>query len=264
MYSRRPTRSGPFAGGFGNLVGGPAPRDVIALLIVVAVTFIMQAFTKGVALSHLLLSENVWRRGFLWQLATYAFIGPASASFWFLISLWMLYMFGRDVYAQVGRRGFWTLLAWGVVGAATVAGLTQLLLGAVLGNAYPFAIMQGANILLVILVCAFATLHKNATIYLMMVLPIRALWFIPLEIALAFISFLGSHDLAGFLGICAAVGITYSMLTPGGLRRISREGWLRLQRLWMQRQLDAARRRSNIRVVPNPPDDSVKKGPWVN
>ena len=264
MYSRRPARSGPFAGGFGNLLGGSAPRDVIALLILAGATFALQAFTKGAALSLLLLSENVWRHGFLWQLATYAFVGPSYPSFWFLISLWMLYMFGRDVFAQVGRRGFWTILAWGIVGGAMVACLVQLLLGRAMGGPFPFAAMQGTNTLLVILVCAFATLHRNATIFLMMVLPIRALWFIPLEIALAFIGFLGSHDLASFLGTCAAIGITYSMLTPGGLRRISRESWLRLQRLWMQRQLDAARRRSNIRVVPNPPDDTVKKGPWVH
>lgn len=251
-------------GGFGNLFGGPAPRDILALLIVVGVTFTLQAFTRGSALADLLLSESVWRRGFLWQLATYAFIGPSAPTFWFLISLWMLYMFGRDVYSQVGRRGFWTLLAWGILGAAMVACLVQLVLGGWIGSLSPFAAMQGTNTLLVILICAFATLHKNATIFLFMVLPIRAFWFIPLEIALAFISFLGSHDLASFLGTCAAVGITYSMLTPGGLRRISREGWLRLQRLWFQRQLRSARKRGNIRAVPNPPDDTVKKGPWVN
>ena len=250
----------------GSFLGrGPLPRDLIGLLVAVSVTFSIQAFTRGTALADLLLSTDVWKRGFLWQLATYAFVGPGSATFWFLISLWMLYMFGRDVFRQVGRRGFWTLLAWGVIGGAMVACVGQLLFGGLISSPIPFAIMQGTNTLLVILVCAFATLNRNATIFLMMILPIRAFWFIPLELALAFISFLGSHDLAGFLGICAAVGITYSMLTPGGMRRLSREGWLRLQKLWMQQQLKSVRRKHNIRPVPNPPDDDkVKKGPWVN
>jgi hypothetical protein len=277
MFSRRPTQRGPFAGGFGaGSPGGrfgapgsrePVPRDLLALLVVAAVTFSLQLFTRGAAFADLLLTPNVWLRWHLWQLATYAFIGPGAAAFWFLISLWMLYMFGRDVHRQVGRRGFWTLLAWSVVGGALIACLVQFTVGRWISSLPPFSTMQGTNMLLVVLVCAFATLYRNATIYLMFVLPIRAVWFIPLEIALAFIGFLASHDLAGFVGICGAIGITYSLLTPGGLRRLSREGWLRLQKLWIEQKLDRARRRHNIRPIPGTggrPTEKVRKGPWVN
>ena len=59
--------------------------------------------------------------------------------------------------------------------------------------------------LLAIFIAAFATLNRNATILLFFVLPIQARWFLWLEVLFAFIAFLGSHDLPGFLGITTAV-----------------------------------------------------------
>ena len=74
--------------------------------------------------------------------------------------------------------------------------------------------MQGQQILAVVLVAAFATLNRDATILLFFVLPMPARWFLWLEIVFGFLGFLGTHDLPGFLGICAAVGITYGALYP--------------------------------------------------
>ena len=40
-------------------------------------------------------------------------------------------------------------------------------------------------------------------------LPIEARWFLGLEILFAFIGFLQTRDLPGFLGLCTAVGVSY-------------------------------------------------------
>ena len=68
-----------------------------------------------------------------------------------------------------------------------------------------------------IVIAAFATLYGNATILLFFVLPIQAKWFLLLEIVFAFMGFLGSGDLGGFLGIVAAVGVVYDILSRGGV-----------------------------------------------
>lgn len=249
------------------------PRDLIILLAVLFVTYSLQFLGAASLLAYLRLTPLAWRLGFAWQLGTYAFIGYGPPSFWFLLELLILFFFGRDVYRRAGRKGFWGLILWGVVGAAVVAALVNVLQWLVTGSvsAYAFGIMQGQRILLAVLVAAFATMNRYATIYLFFILPVQARWFLPIEILLAFIGFLGTGDLAGFLGITAAVGIIYSLITPGGMRRLRREGWLRLQQLWIKLRLGAKRRRRGFRVIPGEGgegrrggDGGSQGGPWVH
>jgi hypothetical protein len=155
-------------------------------------------------------------------------------------------------------------VGWTVVLAAVAAVLAELLFGLLLGwTANPFLIMQGQRMLLAVMIAAFATMNRSATIYLFFVLPVQARWFLALEIAFAFIAFLGTRDLAGFVGIASAVGLTYSFLTPGGLRRVLREGGLRAQKAWIQLQLKQAGRRRR-KAGDRDDDDNVRRGPWVH
>lgn len=258
MYSRRPARWAPTVGGF----GGPVPRDLLVLIGILFGTFALQFFATTAPLIALLrLTDLVWH-GFVWQLATYPFIGWGGPSPWILLELLILYWFGRDVFWQLGRRDFWQLVGWTVVLAAVAAVLAELLFGLLLGwTANSFLIMQGQRMLLAVMIAAFATMNRSATIYLFFVLPVQARWFLALEIAFAFIAFLGTRDLAGFVGIASAVGLTYSFLTPGGLRRVLREGSLRAQKAWIQLQLKQAGRR---RKAGDSDDDNVRRGPWVH
>ena len=146
-----------------------------------------------------------------------------------------------------------------VTGGTVILGLAWL--GAIgLGTRSPFWIMQGSSMLLTILVAAFATLYANATILLMFVIPIRARWFLWLEILFAFLAFLPTKDFAGFVGMCTAVGTTYSILTSGSLRRALREYRLRIERRILEARMRQRRRR--FKVVKK--DDDVHRGPWVN
>lgn len=260
MYTRQTQRVS--FGGFGQ---GPVPRDLLILLGVVFATFSLQFFAATEIVPALLrLTSLIWERGFVWQLATYPFIGYGGPSIWFLLELLILFWFGRDVYAGLGRRHFWRLILTASIAAAVVAVVVNVLAtlaGGLVGPA-PFGLMQGQRMLGAILVAAFATANRRATILLFFVLPIEARWFLGLEILFAFIGFLGSHDLAGFLGICTAVGVTYAYIAYGAGRRGLREVRLRLQRWWIARKLDREKRKRNLRVIPG--DRDRRRGPWVN
>lgn len=258
MNGRQPIRRVRF-GGFGG-AGGGVPNDVIGLLVLVFVTFSAQFFRASAGILSLFrLTPEVWRFGFLWQLVTYPFIGRGNPDLWFVVELFVLYLFARDVFYDLGRRVFWKLLV--VVGAATgiVAVLVVLVERALLG-AYPLSfavLLQGQTTLLTILVAAFATLNRRATIYLFFVLPIEARWFLPLELLFAFMGFLSTHDLAGFLGLCSAVGLTYLWLGPRRVRWQPRQAWLRLQERWMRWRLGRMRKRRGLRLVS--PGDRAEK-----
>lgn len=254
--------------GFGGS-GGPPPRDLIVLLAVLLLTYSLRAFTVTSLLPRLLeLSRNVWRGGFLWQLGTYVFVAAPTGGLFFLIGLLILFWFGRDVYRYLGRKGFWRLLAWAGFGASISAAIVQLLLDTLWPGAavpVPFQLMQGQHILMTILIAAFATVYANATILLFFVLPIQARWFIWLEILFAFMGFLNTKDFAGFIGVCVAVGITWSLLTGRGPRQLMREGRLRIERKLIERKLKRRKDRRGFRVLPGGDDDGrVHRGPWVN
>lgn len=273
----------PFQGrqrvSFGS--GAPPPRDILILLGVVFVTYSMQFFkTTAILLAWLRLTPDVWRFGAVWQAATYPFVGYGGPSIWILLELLILFWFGRDVYWRLGRKNFWKLVLYATIGAAVVGLVIQLVAYFATGRVGPHTLelMQGQRMLITVLIASFATLFGNATILLFFVLPIQARWFIPIEIAIAFIAFLGTKDLAGFLGICTGVGIAWVLLSgPAGvhgLRRRGRELWLRFQQRWMRRRLDRLqrqrqerRRKSGFKVVSSQDDDEddgMPRGPWVN
>ncbi|HBL26612.1 MAG TPA: hypothetical protein DD490_07245 [Acidobacteria bacterium] len=266
MYPRRTTTTS--FGGFGGLTG-PIPRDLLILFSVLFATFAMQYFEASQRLIDLLrLTPAVWQIGFVWQIATYPFIGYGGGIF-FLISLIFLYLFARDAFLGLGRRHFWRLVLAAAVGSALVALLTDALLGlAGWGAPVPFSLMQGQLLLWAVFVAAFATANRNATIYLI-VLPIEARWFLALEILIAFIGFLQSRDFAGFLGICTAVWIGSAYVRTGGKGIGLRELRLRLERRWIQWKLDRLRRKRGFQVIPGEGgrgggNGEVRKGPWVH
>ncbi len=264
---------GPYArrmsfGGF----SGPHARDLLALVVVLFVTFSFQ-FLPGLAVLPQLmrLSPAVWEQAFVWQLVTYPAAGHGGPSIWFLLELLIFYMFAGDVRWALGRRRFWNLLWMTAAAAALAACGVQLLAGAAGagegGTPGAFVLMQGQRMLLAIAIAGFAVMRRDATIMLFLVLPIRARWFLWIEIAFAWIGFLATGDLAGFVGICTAVAAVFVLLRPGRARTLLRERRLWLERWLVRRKLSRNRRR--FRVVPGGrkpggDDDRVRRGPWVN
>jgi hypothetical protein len=252
-------------------LSGPPPRDVLILVGVLLVTFVLRFFESTRIVPLLLqLNPQVWQRGFVWELATYPFVGYGVPGLGFLIELFILYIFGKDVFFGLYRRHFWRLILWAGIGSALVAVAVHALLTVTGAMAIPdpFTIMQGQRILLAIFIAAFATAHRDATVYLFFFLQIPAKWMFLVEFLFALMAFLGSRDLPGFLGICAAMGLTYLYVRASGSMRggtrTFREMRLRMEKWWIQRKLDRARRKRGFKVIPGQGGPNVRKGPWVN
>jgi len=256
----RPQQQGGMA--FGGFAGSglPAPKDLIAILIVLFVTFSLQFFEGAAVIPALLRLTPAVFRGFLWQIVTYPAIGWGASGLWFLLELLILFWFGRDVFWRLGRQRFWMLMARTTVGAALVAVVVQLVQGMAGVGASGFAafqLMQGQRILLAVAIAAFATMWGEATILLFFVLPVKARWFLWLEILFAFIGFLESKDFAGFCGVAAAVFLTYTGLRSGGAGGVL-HGWRkRAERLVLERRLDRLKRKRRFDVIDGDKDEYI-------
>jgi len=233
---------------------------------VVFVTFSLQFFSLTARLpAALRLSADVWERGFVWQLFTYPYIGTGRPGLWFVVGLVILVMFGRSVYQRLGRRGFWTLLLYVTTASALLAVLVRWAVGWLIGSSSTvahFSLMQGQHMLLTVLIAAFAVLHREATIYLFFVLPIQARWFLLLEIVFAFLGFLATHDLAGFVGLCGGVGATVVLLQPGGAGKAWRRFQLRARAMWLRWRLTWLKRKRGMRIVRG--EDRDDEDRWIH
>ena len=252
-----PFGRGPVRFGFASGV----PRDVVALLAVVFVTFSLQFFAATAGLVELLrLTPRVWASGFVWQLLTYPLVGVGAPTIWILLELFVLFWFARDVLWRLGRARFWRLLGWSsLVGGVVAVGVDLLLRVAGWVPESSLVILQGQRMLLALVTAAFAVLFRDAQILLFFVLPLPARWLLALELLIAFIAFLASHDLAGLLGLYAAVAVAWGLVRRGGLRGGLREAWLQGQQWWLRQRMARLRRKRGFRVVEDRP-----KGPWLH
>jgi hypothetical protein len=243
-------------------VGSGVPPDVLVLLAVVFVTFSLQFFGATAWLVELLrLTPRVWLTGFVWQLLSYPLAGVGPASPWILLELFILFWFARDVHWRLGRRAFWRLLLWacGLGGVVAVAiDLALRLMGAVAPAS--LTILQGQRMLLAVALAAFAVLFRDAQILLFFVVPVQARWLLLIELLVAFVAFLATHDLAGLLGIYTGIAVVWLLLGHGGLRRGGREMWLRLQQTVARRRMARLRRRRGFHVVV----EDERRDPWLH
>lgn len=257
--ARNPRGHGGQGGTFG-MTGGPPPQDILILLAVIFGTFVLQFFGATAILPALLRLGPMVFRGALWQLVTYAFVGFGPASLWFLLSMLILFWFGRDVFVRLGRKNFWSLVVQ-VVAAAGIAAALVRGAGILMGLASPnaFVLMQGQFMLITVMIAAFATLYGQATIMLFFVLPIKARWFLALEVLFGFMGFLNTKDFAGFVGLCVAVGLTWALLQPGGIKRVLANIRLRFRRRVTEAKLARLKRKRKFNVI-----DGDGDGGWVH
>jgi hypothetical protein len=256
----RPQQQGGFRFGSMGGPGLPMPRDLIAILITLFATFSLQFFESTAIIPAVLRLTPAVLRGFVWQIVTYPAIGWGASGLWFLLELLILFWFTRDVFWRLGRRRFWLLLARAAVGAAVVAVIVQLvqeLAGVGASGVAAFQLMQGQRVLLAIVIAAFATLWGEATILLFFVLPLKARWFLWLEILFAFIGFLESKDFAGFCGITAAVFLTYTGLTRGGAGGLFHDWRKRGERFVLEQRLERLKRKRRFDVIDGDKDDYI-------
>jgi membrane associated rhomboid family serine protease len=156
----------------------PLPAWLVILVLNIVVFVAQNAGGPNLHRSFLeygALSLSGLKHGYVWQFLSFQFMHGGLGHL--VINSVVLYSFGRPLESLLGRRTFLSMyLVSGFAG-----GIVQILLGLVSDR---FAAgMVGASAGLCGLVAAFALLSPQSTIYLFFVLPIRAIYFLPLMIA---------------------------------------------------------------------------------
>lgn len=206
----------------------------IVLLVFNVLIFFLQygngRSSQNWVLEYGALSAEGLKRGYVWQLLTFQFLHAGLPHL--VLNSIGLYFFGRALEGMLGKRDFIRLYLFsGIMG-----GMLQALLGMVWARfAGP---MVGASAGICGLIAAFSMLAPDSQIYIWMVVPIRARYFLPIMsglTALLMVTSTESHvahaaHLGGILG-----GVVYLKWVLGTARPLF--DWARLRRKAPRREL---------------------------
>jgi membrane associated rhomboid family serine protease len=239
-------------GGFG--IGGGWTPAVKTLVIACGIGFLLQIFDQFSGSPSFiqkfgLVPLAVTQKYYLWQLVTYIFLH--GGFFHILFNMFGLYMFGSELESTWGTRQFTKFFFICGVGAA----LTSV----VASPRSPIPII-GASGAIFGLLLAYGVLFPNRLIYLYMIIPIRAKWFVVIFGAITFLSALSATG-SGVAYVAHLGGMLFGFIYLKGGRLIPdlRHRYDRWQRNRLRRKFEVyynERRRND--------DDQEKWRRWRN
>jgi membrane associated rhomboid family serine protease len=239
-------------GGFG--IGGGWTPAVKTLVIACVVGFLLQIFDRFAGSPSFtykfgLVPEAVTQNYYLWQLVTYIFLH--GGFFHILFNMFGLYMFGSELESTWGTRQFTKFFF--------ICGIGAALTSVVASPHSPIAII-GASGAIFGLLLAYGVLFPNRIIYLYMVIPIPAKWFVVIFGAITFISAVFATG-SGVAYVAHLGGMLFGLIYLKGGRLIPdiRGRYDRWQRNRLRRKFDVyynERRRNE--------DDQQKWRRWKN
>jgi len=193
---------------------------VVTLL---ATTLLMSAGLGGLGASLIFDSETVLRGGQVWRFLSYGLWNPPSLGF--VVDMFMIVWFGRELERFFGRRTFLKFYA--------ALYLLQPLLYTLLGLLRPIQI--GGETGAFALFIAFATLYPNVAL----LFNILAKWLAAILVGIYTLIALAAQDVVALVTLWAAVGLAY--------------GWVRYAqgRLTLPK-IRFASRQPKLRVLPSP------------
>ena len=170
--------------------GGPLTRAVKTIMISCVVVFLYQLISQGITgrseinLILGLIPILVWKKFFIWQLFTYAFLH--GGIFHLFFNMFALWMFGCELERHWGTRVFvkYALVTGIGAGISTVIVSPNLAVPTI-----------GASGLVYGILLAYGLLFPNRLIYLYFLFPIKAKYFVLIFGALElYASWSGSSD----------------------------------------------------------------------
>ncbi len=192
---------------------------------------------SNVASNLALSTPEIWR-GQVWRLFSYVAFDPyffQSRSLWFLISLILLYFFGREVEQFVGRRNYLKFYAALIIVPAVLLSLLGLVM-------VPQAYLNCGDVIFGVFV-AFATIYPGAMPSFWIPLSARVLMWILLGIST--LIDLAGHDYSSIFILWACSGVAYFSMRLIGAGHGS--NWLMN---WLEeRRSERLARRHNLKVV---------------
>jgi len=211
---------------------------IIVALYVVSMVGVAIALASGAeaGLGKLTFNtESVLRGGELWRCLTYAFVNPPDP--WFIISLVMLYIFGRDVEQHLGRKGFIRLyLGFLLLGPS-------LLLAASLVSRQSLSISQSWANFAVFL--SFAALYPGAQLLFQITAKIFALVLLGISV----LQLLAGRQWVEMMVLLATAFLAYYAIRHGSA--------LNLDFISRLRPVSGRSKIPRLRVVKSPDDEPV-------
>jgi membrane associated rhomboid family serine protease len=164
---------------------GPMTPVVKALIWTNVAAFLVSWLVPSLVLDLGLQPDAVFRRFFLWQPVTYMFLHAGILHILFnMLALWM---FGVELERLWGRTFFLKYYFITGIGAAATTLALAWLPGDV-GSAMWGSVTVGASGAIYGLLLAYALYFPNRPIYMWMLFPIRAKYFVMIMGAIAFLS----------------------------------------------------------------------------
>jgi membrane associated rhomboid family serine protease len=220
---------------------GRIPLYITTLLVITYVTFmvliaLLKAGNAGVSSLLFFDSDLILQRFQFWRFFTYPLVnGP---TLWFVVEMFFLYSFGREVERFIGRKAF------GVLYLSLVA-LGPCLLTAA-GTWFPSA-LAGSGTVNFALFIAFCTIYPNVEIFF----TIKAKWIAAVILGINSLQFLAARavvELTVFWATCLAAFLFIKYLR--GQIQFSLRDYLRQRRS-----------RRSLRAVPSPGPAPRKRPP---
>ena len=234
MPMRAPSRTSNFAYTFGP---GPLTPAIKAIVIANVVGFVLSVLVPEITLRLGLVPQAVLEQGALWQPFTYMFLH--GGIFHLLFNMLALWMFGVELERMWGSAFFTKYYFVTGLGAAAA----QILLGLFPGFGAPlyYGLTIGASGAVYGILLAYALYFPTRPIYMYMVFPIPAKYFVMI---MGGISLLSSIAGPGGVAHWAHLGglVTGYLFLKGRRFRLSAEIQYRLSR-W---RIDRARRRFDV------------------
>ena len=233
-------------------MGGGWTPAIKTLVIICVVAFVLQifdqlaggpSFTAKFGLTPALVIHNLY----LWQLVTYIFLH--GGFFHILFNMFALYMFGSELEQLWGTREFTKFFFICGIGAA----LTTVFVS-------PNSLIPtiGASGAIFGILLAYGVLFPNRIIYLYMIIPIQAKWFVVIMGAITFLSSLSANG-GGIAYVAHLGGMLFGLVYLRGSRvfpglRIRYDRW----------QRNRLRRKFEVYYNERHRDDDEKWRRWRN
>ena len=194
-------------------IGGGWTPAVKALIIACGVAFVLQIFDQlsggpSIVSKFGLIPLAVTQHYYLWQLVTYIFLH--GGFFHILFNMFGLYMFGSELERTWGTRQFTKFFFVCGVGAAIITVLV--------GRYSPVPVI-GASGAIFGLLLAYGVLFPDRPIYLYMIIPIPAKWFVVIYGAINLLSALSVNSGVAYVThvggmLCGLVYLKGGRLVP--------------------------------------------------
>jgi membrane associated rhomboid family serine protease len=267
--------SRPGLHGGGLAVPRPS-KTIIALLVANVVAYVLELVLLRLGQERFvtalfLTPEDVYGRGFVWQLFTYGWFHDPSGISHLLFNMLWLWIFGSQMEAWWGRRRFLKAYAIFILAGGLLTVLVGLLADlSVFGGlleGFESSVHLGASGATLGVTVAWGLTHAERVLSFFLLGQMRGKTFVLLIVGLQLLvalSFQPTSTTAHFGGILGAFVLCRGLWRPSRWREIYRRQKLRLRKSAIQRQLDQLKKKDRPegwRVIDggNPPDDDPKK-----